>query len=427
MDTFSLTRHGHEASSNPAESKPRSAKKVTDTDESFSLTQKTLPKLPRPRTGNKLYFDVEHRGLAVRVTAAGAISFVLNYRIRGRERRYTIGRFPDLALAGARQEALRLRGEIQKGFDPLERRTSEREAPTITDLAKDYFEFYAEKNKRASSLRNDHQMLDNLILPKLGKFTVAAVTQRDIETLHASLRATPYRANRVLALLSKLFSLAVQWNAQDIVWRTDNPAANVVHFPEEKREVWLREDQLKRLTSALASYPNQDVANVVRLLLLTGARKTEVLSATWSQFDLEQRIWTKPSAHTKQKRTEHVPISQAAHKLLVKMKADAREDFLFPGRIKGDHLKDIKDDWRDICVAAKLDGFRVHDLRHTYASHLVSSGVPLAVVGKLLGHTQSQTTERYAHLAESPLREATNRIGKLMTSKRGTARRDGEP
>ena len=106
-------------------------------------------------------------------------------------------------------------------------------------------------------------MIDNVILPKLGKLTVAAVTQRDIETLHASLRATPYRANRVLALLSKLFSLAVQWNAQDPVWRTDNPAANVAHFPEEKREVWLREDQLKRLTSALASYPNQDVANVV--------------------------------------------------------------------------------------------------------------------------------------------------------------------
>jgi len=389
-----------------------------------SITQKTLEKLPRPERGNRLYFDDEVPGFAVRVTAAGAIAFVLNYRMQGRQRRYTIGKHPFKSLDEARNEAHELYAEIQKGQDPLEARTNERrvqrEAQTMTDLSRDYFEYYAEKSKRPSSLRNDHQMLENVILPKLGRVPVASVTSRDIESLHASLRATPYRANRILALLSKMFSKAVEWHEKNPVWRADNPAANIVRFPEEKRERWLQQEELTRLTAALDSYAYQDAANAIRLLLLTGARKSEVLSATWSQFDLQRRSWTKPSSHTKQKRTEHIPISEAAWKILTEMKAAAGESdgFLFPGRKKGDHLKDLKVEWRELCTAAKLTGVRIHDLRHTYASHLVSDGVPLAVVGRLLGHTQSQTTERYAHLAESPLREATNRFEKLMSGKK---------
>ena len=380
------------------------------------ITAKRLKKLPPPERGNRLYFDGAIPGFAARVTAKGAVAFVLDYYIHGRQRRFTIGRHPMLSVAEAREEAVRLRGEVLKGRDPLETRANEREAPMMTDLAHDYFEFYANKSKRESSLRNDRSMLASVVLPNLGRFPVAAVTRRDVESLHASLRATPYRANRVLALLSKMFSLAMEWHTQNPVWRADNPAANIAHFPEGKRERWLREDGLVRLTSALAEHSNRDAVNAILLLLLTGSRKSEVLSATWSQFDLNRADWTKPSAHTKQKRTEHVPLSEAALQLLSEMKTRARGPHVFPGRMDGEHLKDVKNVWREICHVAKLYGVRVHDLRHTYASHLVSSGVPLAVVGKLLGHTQSQTTERYAHLAESPLREATNRFGRLLGS-----------
>jgi integrase len=395
---------------------PLLTKEQVSKSPALAVTQKGISKLPRPAAGNKLYFDGEIPGFAVRVTAAGAISFVLNYRIHRRERRYTIGRHPVLTLNEARQEAIQLHGEILKGRDPLDARTSDRVAPTMKDLADDYFEFYADKSKRASSLRNDHQMLDNVILPKLGRLRVAAVTQRDLEALHSSLRATPFRANRILQLLSRLFSLAIQWHSQNPVWRLDNPAANIAHFPEAKRERWLTVDELDRLTAALNCHKNQDAANAIRLLVLTGARKTEVLSADWSQFDLKERIWTKPSSHTKQKRTEHIPISAVAMKLLKKMKPRSTPDYLFPGRVKGEHLQDVKNDWKELCTTAELKNARLHDLRHTFASHLVSRGVPLAVVGKLLGHTQSQTTQRYAHLAESPLRKATDRFGKLVSA-----------
>lgn len=382
------------------------------------LTQKALSKLPRPAKGNRLFFDGEVPGFAVRVTQSGAISFVLDYRVHQRQRRYTIGRGTDLSLAQAREEAINLRNDIRNGRDPLEKRISDRTAPTMADLAADYFEFHAAKN-RASSQRNARQMLDGIILPKWGRLPVAAITSRDVESLHSSLRATPYRANRVLALLSKMFSLAVAWHKKNPVWRADNPVEDIVRFPEDKRERWLTEDELERLTASLATYPNQDAANAIRLLLLTGARKSEVLTSTWSQFDLSRGIWTKPSAHTKTKRIQHAPLNEAAVELLKEMKTRSNEEeqYLFPGRKKGECLKDLKGDWRQLCHVAHLQDARIHDLRHTYASHLVSRGVPLAVVGKLLGHTQSQTTERYAHLADSPLREATNRFAKLLSGK----------
>lgn len=384
------------------------------------ITAKRLKRLLPPARGNRLYFDGAIPGFAARVTAKGAVAFVLDYYIHGRQRRFTIGRHPILSVAEARAEAVRLRGEVLKGRDPLETRANEREAPMMTDLAHDYFEFYANKSKRESSLRNDHSMIESVILPKLGKLPVAAVTRRDLESLHAALRGTPYRANRVLALLSRMFSLAMVWHRQNPVWRADNPTEGISHFSEEKRERWLHEDELGRLTGALAEHRNRDAVNAILLLLLSGARKTEVLSATWSQFDLERGIWTKPSAHTKQKRVEHVPLSEAALQLLRGMKCSAQGPHLFPGRTDGEPLKNVKNVWSELCRTAKLEDVRVHDLRHTFASHLVSSGVPLAVVGKLLGHTQSHTTERYAHLAESPLREATNRFGRLLGARKGT-------
>jgi integrase len=386
------------------------------------LFQKILDRLPRPASGSKLYWGKDEvRGFAVRVTACGTVAFILNYRFQRRQRRYTLGQHPTMTLAEARTEAHDLYAGIQKGRDPLAARRSsrqlERSAQTMTDLAREYFERYAEKNKRASSLRNDRQMLDVLVLPKLGHLTVASVTKRNIESLHASLRATPYRANRVLALLSKMFALAVEWHADDPIWRTDNPAAHIKHFHEEKRERWLDAEELGRLNVALDAAKNQESANAIRLLMLTGARKNEVLSATWPQIDLKRRIWTKPSAHTKQKKEHIVAISEAALEILDKMKRAAGDDdagFLFPGRKSGDHQHDLKQEWKGLCREAKLSGVRIHDLRHTYASHLISDGVPLAVIGKLLGHTQSQTTERYAHVANEVQRDATNRFGKMI-------------
>ena len=149
------------------------------------------------------------------------------------------------------------------------------------------------------------------------------------------------------------------------------------------------------------------------LITATGARLGEVLKARWSDIDLERGVWTKPSHHTKQKRTEHIPLSGPALVLLAEMqsKANSTEESLFPGNVTGRPLQDIKKFWKAVITEAEISEYRLHDNRHTHASHLVSSGLSLEIVGRLLGHTNPTTTKRYAHIADSPLRAATERFG----------------
>jgi len=145
------------------------------------------------------------------------------------------------------------------------------------------------------------------------------------------------------------------------------------------------------------------------------------------EFNLELGVWTKPSHHTKQKRTEHVPLSTPAVQLLVSMKERSDSPYLFPGEVPGKPTQEIKRVWMALCKQAHLKNVRLHDLRHTYARHLVSSGMSLPIVGRLLGHTQPQTTARYAHLADDPLRQATNRFASIVAAARSRKRADGGP
>ncbi len=391
------------------------------------ITQKVIGKLHRPHKGNRIQYDREIPGFGVRITSNGVISFILNYHINGRERRYTIGRYPELTATAARERALQLRGQILDSFDPLHEREQEYSAPTIADLATQYIERYAVAHKRPSSIRNDQQMIDNIIRPQIGLLRLSAIGRRDVEALHASLRGTPYRANRVLSLLSKMFSLAQDWK-----WRDDNPARGVPRFHEDRRERWLTVEELQRFMAALDAYPDQSAANALRLLILTGAREGEVLNAEWTQFELKRGIWTKPSHHTKQKRIEHVPLSVPAIELLCTMKPKNAAGPLFPGGKGNVPRVTLRRPWVQACKAAGLvtietrkgirrkivyryrPTLRINDLRHTYASHLVSDGMSLALIGKLLGHTQPQTTARYAHISDEALRNATNRFGEIV-------------
>jgi integrase len=377
---------------------------------SEKISEKVVKNLTPPNTGNRINYDSQIPGFGVRITAAGAISFILNYWIHGRERRISIGRWPSWTVVAARNRALDLRREISDGADPLEERQQKRTQPTVSDLCSQYLDGYAATHKRPHSIRDDKQMIDSTILPKFGQLRVEAVSRQGIEKLHASLKETPYLANRVIALLSKMFSLAVEWG-----WVSKNPTQGIPRFHEDRRERWLQQEELQRFVEALDSYSNQSTADALRLLLLTGSRKSEVLAAEWPMFDLQQGLWTKPSAHTKQKQIEHVPLSAAALELLARMKKQSSgEGFLFPG--KTGHLTTLRGPWAGICKAAGLSGVRVHDLRHSYASYLVSNGVSLHIVGKLLGHTQPQTTQRYAHVAHESLRDASNLFGNIFQS-----------
>jgi integrase len=241
---------------------------------------------------------------------------------------------------------------------------------------------------------------------------VADVSFTDIDGLHRKItrHGSPYQANRVVALLSKMFSLAIKWR-----WRTGNPCHGVERNQELKRQRYLTAAELVRLTGVLAELDDQQPANIVRMLLFTGARVGEVLSMRWQDLDLEAGVWTKPGATTKQKTEHRVPLSAPARQLLASLARDG--DYVFPGKDGQGHRVDLKRPWPAICKAANIRGVRVHDLRHTYASVLASSGQSLPIIGALLGHTQASTTHRYAHLVDDPLRAATETAGAVITGK----------
>ena len=375
------------------------------------LTDKLVKALDPPVSGNRITYDDEVKGWGLRVTSQGAKAWVVNYRVSGRERRITIGSYPDWSVSAAKERAKEIKRAVDRGEDPMAERHRERAAPTMADLGRRYLKEHASR-KRVRSAANDLSMLNAIVLPRLGQIRVEDVRRSDLAALHREVSAkTPIQANRALALLSKMLSLAVAWEM-----RGDNPAIGIERNAENKRERFLSPTELARLNEALGSHGSRASANAIRLLLLTGARRGEILGATWSQFDLEAGVWTKPAATTKQKKPHRVPLNAAALALLRELKARSASPALFPGRGANAFQGELKRSWASICKAAELEDLRLHDLRHSFASFLASSGLSLPTIGALLGHTQPATTARYAHLLDSALREATERVGALVGS-----------
>lgn len=368
-------------------------------------------------------WDSEIRRFGLRVRATGAKSYAIQYRnAYGTTKRMTIGQPGEVWTPdAARKQARELLARVDSGEDPAGELRGKREGLTLRDLAGIYLEQYAGAHLRATTQRDAKRYLERFILPELGAKKIAEVEASHVSRLHLKLRSTPTQANRVLAYLSGIFSYAI---GQKLM--SENPCKGIKKFHEEKRERYASDDELRALTKAINEYPDQHAANAIRLLILTGARLSEVVKATWDMFDLQRGSWTKPSAHTKQKKIHSVPLSGAAIALLAAMQ-DARDPdspYLFPGRkAKPDDEQkpraDLKRPWDAIKSAAGIADFRKHDLRHSYASQLVAAGVPLFDVGKLLGHTQIATTQRYAHLADDPLRAATNKVGAKLAALEG--------
>lgn len=403
----------------------------------MKLSDATIKTLPIPAAGNKITYDADVKGFGVRVTKAGARAFILNYRTRsGLDRRYTIGSFPDWKTSAAREEAKELKRQIDRGDDPMAARTADRDAKTVADLCERFQREHLPK-KRAATVRDYNALIERHILPTLKNRKVGEVTFTDIDDLHRTIskgkapkKGAPWLANRTVAVLSKMFSLAIKWQ-----WRTDNPARGIERNDEPKRHRYLSVAELAGLTKALAEHDDQQAANIIRLLLLTGARRNEVQAARWDQFDLTVGVWTKPGSTTKQNTMHRVPLSAPARQLLSDLRDRANDDaeYVFPGR-SGGHRQEIKRAWRELCFAAGIvasertkDGAgkervavkpsaRIHDLRHTYASVLASAGLSLPIIGALLGHSQPATTARYAHLMDDPLRAATERAGAIVTA-----------
>jgi len=370
------------------------------------ISEHLTKSIKAPRQGSAFLCDPEFTGFGLRVTASGIRSFILRYSLHGRARLYTIGRYPTWSAAAARKEAARLRRMVDVGKDPLTERNAPLDDHTFSDLAERYIKEHLPK-KRPGSQKNDISMLRKHLLPHLRDRRLRELSHREFETLHASLSRTwPVAGNRMLALASKMFHLGLKWG-----WVDENPLLLVERNPEIARDRYLTDKQLKRLMRVLCTWPDKPSSRAFLLLLLTGARRGEVLSARWAEFDLSAGIWQKSGSSTKQCRYHRVPLSDHARYLLREMEKGRVSEFLFPGSGATGHLVELKKQWRRVLKAADIENLRIHDLRHCFASLLASQGCSLPIIGSLLGHTQPQTTARYAHLLDEPLRTAANQVG----------------
>jgi integrase len=396
------------------------------------LTDAIVKKLPLPTSGNRVTYDSEVKGFGCRVTAAGARAFVLNYRNRaGIDRRLTVGSFPEWGASSARNRASELKRAIDRGEDPLAEAREYREAPTVFDLAERYATEHLPR-KAASSQKNDKQMIDQYIVPRLGNRKVAEVHDGDATALHREITAAgkPVRANRVLAVLSKMFSLALRKReGEDRAWRDHaqgNPCCGVERNPESGRERFFSEAEVDAIGAALDEWPEEVTADCLRLLMFTGCRPGEAMNATWQQMDALPGFWVKPAATVKQRKIHNLRLNAPALNIVARRrKARAKGDvYVFPGRKQGEPVKRLDKVWAFVKERAGIAAGRRYDLRHSFASFGAGRGIPLYTIGKLLGHSQARTTQRYAHLADDPLQKATADIGEAIA---GVGKGDGAP
>lgn len=377
-----------------------------------------------PESGGVTYWDNDPKviGFGVRVYAGGGRSFFVNYRIDGRERRFTIGAFPRWSVTAARERAKELRTEIDRGHDPAGQKRDRRDAPTIQDLIDRYVDEHLPRKSGAESRIEDEKKMLAEIGGLLGKHTkVADVHGGDIKDMHRRITESgrPVRANRIMAIASKAFSLSlVPMSGENTPWRNaaqGNPCKGIERNHEEGRERFFSQPELAAISDALAQYPGV-AADCVRLIMLTGCRPAEAMRAEWPEFDKEPGYWIKPSAHTKQRKVHRLPLSPPAIELIERLRKTRKGNWVFPGDIAGEPLKALWHVWHFVRRQTGLGAdARLYDLRHTFASVGAGGGLGLPIIGRLLGHTQSRTTQRYAHLADDPLREAADKITAVIT------------
>jgi integrase len=372
------------------------------------LTKRTV-EAAEVRASEYFLWDDEVPGFGLRVLPSGRKGFVVQYRAGRRPRRISLGPSSVLTCEQARTRAITIIAAVRNGDDPAARRDADREALTVTELADRFDREHISVRLKESTAKGYRRMIERVVLPALGRHRVTEVTRADIAKLHHDMRHIPYDANRCLEIISKMFNLAEMSGL-----RPDgtNPRKHIKKYPEEKRERFLSAAELRRVGEVLREMEQEGVElasaiAAVRLLTLTGCRLGEIMRLKWEYVDFPGRVLRLPDSKTGAK---VVHLGQPAIEVLKAIERIEDNPWVITGTLQGAPLYDLQPFWQRVRARAGLKDVRIHDLRHTFASTAVAAGQGLPIIGKLLGHTQVQTTARYAHLAADPVRMAADQV-----------------
>ena len=386
----------------------------TNDKQTLKFTKTALEAL-QPTADRQTIYDEVTTGLAVRISPSGHKSFYFYYRPgKGRNspsKKIQLGVFPDMTPEQARLKARQLAAQVINGLDPSKELQNAKTAQTVAEVIQSFFEQHVDAKLKNASRRLYKGLLNNHILPNLGKTKIEEVSHKDVARLHHALRESPYMANRTAAVLSKFFNWCELHGYRD---RHTNPAEGLEKFKEHKRMEFMKSTDLEAIGQALSSLEatgkiSPFPAAALRLLLLTGARLEEILSLKWSYLDLEAALANLPDSKTGFK-VLHLPAP--AVEILRNLPRFDSEYIFASDESKSGHLSSLRRTWSAVCERANLKGsWRIHDLRHAFASAAVNSGASLPMIGALLGHSQTSTTARYAHLANNPVHDLAEKTG----------------
>jgi integrase len=354
------------------------------------------------------FFDTSQRGFMLEVRPSGGKTFYQRYMdARGRERQFKIGPAEVITLAQARRRAREILAQAVLGADPQARRRELRATPTLDEFVRERYLPHIKSYKR--SWRTDETVLRIHILPTLGALAADEISGEAIADLLQRMRDKDYASgttNRALIVLRFIFNLGRKWNVPGM---SRNPTNGLSTAPDVHRDRFLTPEETQRLIAAIEGDENRTAAQAIILLLLTGARRNEITQAKWHYVNWDKRTLLVPLSKSGKPRA--IALNGPALELLRSLPRTPENPFIFPSPITGRPSPHLYFPWDRIRRRAGLQGLRLHDLRHSFASFLVNNGVSLYVVQGLLGHAHARTTQRYAHLAQETLLDAAELVG----------------
>lgn len=360
------------------------------------------------------YCDADRTGLyiEVRATSPGQGTYYLRYKNASNKTAHQkLGRTTEISLGEARKKAKLQKAEIALGADPRAEERARKAVITYSEFFDEHYLPLAKSTKR--SWKRDEELFRLRIKQKFGDKRLNEITKQQIHTFHASVKTdglSAASADHHLKLLRHSLNLAVEWDMLE-----KNPAAGVKQFNEDNKvEHYLDDDELQRLVSVLRANDPPMVCQVALFLLSTGARLSEALNAQWSQVDRHTRVWRIPATNSKSKRVRSIPLNDSAIEVLDRLDTEGKFDHLFINLQTKERLTAVNKVWGRLRMKAGLPHLRLHDLRHQFASFLVNAGHTIYEVQKILGHSDTKVTERYAHLSLSTLQAAANSASMAM-------------
>lgn len=378
----------------------------------MKLTKRSIDAL---EVKDKDYFawDDELSGFGIWVFPSGRKQFVVQYRVGKLSRRMTLGRYGAIVPDQARKLAMEIIVEVNGGTDPLAERQERRSALTVRELAARFDDEHIAVHLKETTAREYRRNLRLFIVPAFGNMRITDVTRSDVTRFHHDWRHKPFQANRNLEIVSKMFNLAELWGL-----RPDgtNPRRHIKKYAERKRERFSSPTELQAIGRTLEDMENErlempSAIAAVRLLLFTGCRLNEILKLKWEYVDFQAKVLRLPDSKTGAKT---VMLGGPAIEVLQCIDRVADNPFVIIDRIENAHLTDLQPFWQRVRARAGLKDGRIHDLRHTFASVAVSHGQTLPMIGRLLGHSQVQTTARYTHLANAPVIQTANDVSDIL-------------